>query len=99
MRQYSTGLARCATGDAIDRKMPTSDPATAAPSQEGVAALHGVMTGLANLVNEQLGRLTIGPRATRFLRHLERATFGNPGWHRRPAPADPTLRCPHPHPP
>ncbi|HKB49712.1 MAG TPA: hypothetical protein VKC57_18525, partial [Ktedonobacterales bacterium] len=97
MRQYSTGLARRATGDAIDPQVPGLDPATAAPSQEGVAALHGVMTGLANLVNEQLGRLTIGPRATRFLRHLERVTFGNAGWHRRAGRDDPGLWCPYDH--
>src|SRR5260370_12826532 len=78
MHQYSTGLARRATGDAIDPQVPGLDPATAAPSQEGVAALHGVMTGLANLVNEQLGRLTTGPRPTRFFPHLDPLPFANP---------------------
>src|SRR5260221_14216921 len=81
MRQYTTGLAQRAAG----------------PAQERVAALHGVMTGLANLVNEQLGRQTIGPQATRFLRHLERVTFGNAGLHRRAGRSDPGLWCPYDH--
>ncbi len=97
MRQSSTGLAPPATGRTTASR--ASDPATAtpAPAREPVAALHGVMTGLANLVNEHLGRLTIGPQATRFLRHLERQTFGNAGWHRRAGRNDPGLWCPYDH--
>ena len=97
MRQSSTGLAPRATGRTTASRAPDPAMATPAPAREPVAALHGVMTGLANLVNEHLGRLTIGPQATRFLRHLERLTFGNAGWHRRAGRSDPGLWCPYDH--
>jgi hypothetical protein len=95
MRQHSTGLAQPAIGRTS--REPERAPPVAAPAGEQVAALHGVMTGLANLVNEHLGRLTIGPQATRFLRHLERQTFGNAGLHRRAGRSDPGLWCPYEH--
>jgi hypothetical protein len=83
MSQYGTGLARSTIGRTT--KVPGQVFPARAPLGEQVAPLHGVMTGLANLVNEHLSRLTIGPQATRFLRHLERQTFGNAGLHRRGA--------------
>jgi hypothetical protein len=95
MSQYGTGLARSTLGRAT--KMPGQIPPAGAPLDEQVAPLHGVMTGLANLVNEHLSRLTIGPQATRFLRHLERQTFGNAGLHRRAGRSDPGLWCPYVH--
>src|SRR5258708_6093286 len=94
MRQHSTGLAQPAIGRTI--REPERTP-PAAPAREQLVALHGVMTGLANLVNEHLGRLTVGPQATRFLRHLERQTFGNAGLHRRAGRSDPGLWCPYTH--
>jgi hypothetical protein len=97
MGQYSMRLARPATGRTIEPPAPDMPPAPAPQTQERIPALHGVMTGLANLVNEQLGRLTIGPQATRFLRHLERQTFGNAGLHRRAGRSDPGLWCPYDH--
>ena len=93
MRHSSTALPQLATRRTL--APPAPDSAMSAPPRERVAALHGVMTGLANIVNEHLGRLTIGPQATPFLRHLERLTFGNAVWHRRTGRSDPGLRCPY----
>lgn len=96
MRQQSTSLAWTANG----RETTATErvhPPRAMPADEPVVPLHGVMTGLANLVNEHLTRLTIGPQATRFLRHLERQTFGNAGLHRRAGRQDPGLWCPYVH--
>jgi hypothetical protein len=95
MSQYGTGLARSTLGRTA--KVPGQVFPARAPLGEQVAPLHGVMTGLANLVNEHLSRLTIGPQATRFLRHLERQTFGNAGLHRRARRSDPGLWCPYAH--
>jgi hypothetical protein len=97
MRHSSAGLARPAIGRTAEPPAQATGPRAGARDQEGVAPLHGVMTGLANLVNEQLGRLTMGPQATRFLRHLERTTFGNAGLHRRAGRSDPGLWCPYDH--
>jgi hypothetical protein len=94
--QYNTGFARSASGRTTNEPQRVPKPAVA-PASETVAPLHGVMTGLANLVNEQLSHLTIGPQATRFLRHLERHTFGNAGLHRRAGHQDPGLWCPYAH--
>ncbi len=55
MRHSSTALPQPTTRRTL--APPAPDSAMSAPPRERVAALHGVMTGLANIVNEQLGRL------------------------------------------
>ena len=58
-----------------------------------VVPLVGSMTGASNAVNEQLARIDVPPKVTRFLRCLERATFGWAGVHRAQGHAQPGAWC------
>lgn len=59
-----------------------------------VQPLVGCMTGAANTISEHLARIDLPPRVTRFLRCLERATFGWAGVHRAQGHEQPGAWCP-----
>jgi hypothetical protein len=52
------------------------------------------MTGAANAVSEQLARIDLPPRVSRFLHCLERATFGWAGAHQTQGREQPGAWCP-----
>src|SRR5215472_16988512 len=56
--------------------------------------LVGCMTGAANAVSEQLARIDLPPRVSRFLHCLERATFGWAGAHQKEGRDQPGAWCP-----
>lgn len=58
-----------------------------------VVPLVGCMTGASNTISEQLARIDMPPKVTRFLRCLERATFGWAGVHRTQGHAQPGTWC------
>jgi len=67
------------------------------PTQRDPATIHplvGCMTGVANVVSEHLARVDLPPKVTRFLRCLERATFGWAGAHRAQGREQPGVWCP-----
>ncbi len=69
-------------------------PASEAPGIAPILPLVGCMTGAANAVSEQLARIDLPPKVSRFLRCLERATFGWAGVHRAHGHAQPGAWCP-----
>lgn len=70
------------------------EPDVAQRAPAAVVPLVGSMMGASNTISEQLARIDVPPKVTRFLRCLERATFGWAGVHRAQGREQPGALCP-----